>query len=373
VISRNPKWSERKRALFSNTCYDIIRWWRLLWTALGKEPSFDDRALWHLLGSYMIKMEGEAPDRAEYKGMSPARVKKRYVSISSKRSIRESIPEHLDQLGESELGEEWDDVLHFLNSYPPLAIRTNTLKIDIDDLKNRLHNEGYDSQRIEFSPDALVLKKKGNVFKLKSFQNGLFEVQDPASQMVAPFLQVEPGMRVIDACAGQGGKTLHLSCLMENKGQLIAMDDVEWKLEELMKRAKRAGCQNIRTIHVTGTKSFKRMKGSAERLLLDVPCTGLGALRRNPDIKWNFSIEMMERLNGIQKDILRSYSNLVNSEGKMVYATCSILPSEGEEQIQWFLNEFPSWSLEEEKRMRPDREGFDGFYMARLVNTCSPS
>lgn len=372
-LSSNPAWSDRKKALFSNTTYDIIRWWRLLWTALNRDPSFDERTMWHLMGAYMLKMEGEVPDRQEYKGMAPHRVRRRLIKLNSKRSVRESIPEHLDRLGEYELGEEWDDVLHFLNSFPPIALRTNSLKITRKELIGRLHEEGYDSSTVEWAPDALVLKKKGNIFKLKSFHDGLFEVQDPASQAVSPFLQVEPGTRVIDACAGQGGKTLHIAALMENKGQLIAMDDVEWKLEELKKRAKRAGCQNIRTVHVTGSKSYKRMKGTSERVLLDVPCTGLGALRRNPDIKWSISDDMIKRLKQLQREILDSYSPLVKEGGKMVYATCSILPSEGEEQVKWFLQSHKGWEIEEEKRLRPDREGFDGFYMARLINSSRSS
>ncbi len=372
VLSDHHSWSDRQRALFSNTCYDIIRWWRLLWTTLGKDPSFESRDLWHLLGAYMIKMKENVPDRHEYRGMSPARVSNRLNKIGHKRSIRESIPEHLDQLGESELHDDWDTILRALNTFPPLAVRVNTLKTNRTELRGILHEEGHDTNIVEWAQDALVLKKKGNIFKLSSFHKGLFEVQDPASQMIAPFLKVEPGMKVVDACAGQGGKALHLASLMENKGQLVAMDDVKWKLNELMKRASRAGAQNIRTIHVTGTKSYKRMKGLIDRVLLDVPCTGLGALRRNPDIKWSFNEETLDRLIELQRSIMETYSPLVKEDGKMVYATCSILPSESEEQTEWFLKEHPDWELEEEKRMRPDIDGFDGFYMARLIRTSSP-
>jgi 16S rRNA (cytosine967-C5)-methyltransferase len=367
VLSRESYWSDRKRALFSNTCYDLIRWWRLLWTSMGKQPSFDDRSLWHLLGAYMIKTEGEVPHREEYRGMAPARVRRRMKKIVSVRAIRESVPDELDRIGENELGDEWDDILRSLNTYSPLSVRTNTLKTNREGLRSVLRSEGFDSDTVQWAPDALVLRKKGNIFKLNSFGRGLFEVQDPSSQAVSMFMEVEPGMRIIDACAGQGGKTLHLSALTENKGQIIAMDDVDWKLRELFKRAARAGASNIRTVHVTGSKSYKRIKGTANRVLLDVPCTGLGSLRKNPDIKWTFSVETLERLRKLQREIMDRYSPLVKEGGKMVYATCSILPSEGEEQVSWFIDKHRGWSLEEDARLRPDRDSFDGFYMARLV------
>ena len=367
VLSDRPSWSDRKRALFSNTCYDIIRNWRLLWTSLGREPDFDERALWHILGAYQIMRKEELPGRPEYHGLAPERVKNRLERAEMNRAVRESIPDILDMIGGAELGDEWDDIIHALNSYSPLSVRANTLKIEREQLRKVLKSEGYDSGTVEWAPDALVLRKKGNIFKLESFRKGLFEVQDPSSQFVSPFLQPEPGMRIVDACAGQGGKSLHLSALMNNRGQIIALDDVDWKLQELMKRASRAGAGNIRTVHVTGTKSYKRMKKTADRVLLDVPCTGLGSLRKNPDIKWTFSIETLERLRRLQREILERYSTLLKKGGKLVYATCSVLPSEGEEQIDWFLKDHDGWSMEEQRRLRPDRDSFDGFYMARLV------
>lgn len=362
---RNPDWSDRQRALFSNTVYDIIRYWRFLWTSLGMEPSFREKDLWHLLGAYNIKRGDEVANRSELKGLRADKVKKRIERIRSDRKIRESIPDWMDDLGQEELNEEWDVILHSLNSYPSLSIRVNTLKTSKGDLKTRLRNSGHDTNTVKWAGDALVFRQKFNIFRSSEFQEGLFEVQDPASQIVSEFLGAEPGMKVVDACAGQGGKALHLSCLMENKGRLIAMDDVEWKLSELRKRAKRAGAQNIETKLITGTKSYKRLKGTVDRLLLDVPCSGMGALRRNPDIKWSLTMEMLERLKGLQREIMLAYAPLLKEGGKMVYATCSILPSEGEEQVRWFLKEKGSeFRLLGEKRLRPDKDGFDGFYMA---------
>ncbi|MGA1819663.1 MAG: RsmB/NOP family class I SAM-dependent RNA methyltransferase [Thermoplasmatota archaeon] len=367
ALSRNPTWSDRQRALFSNTIYDVIRYWRLLWSGLGRDPSLDERYLWHLLGAYQIK-KGERPEpRPEYKGMGPERVKKRLERGKGNRAVRESIPDWMDRLGEEELSEDWDAVLHSLNTYPPLAIRVNTSRIRKSDLRKRFREKGHDTSTVEWAPDALVFRQRFNIFRSEEFREGLFEVQDPASQAVAPLLDARSGMRVLDACAGQGGKTLHLSNLMQNKGHILAFDDVQWKLNELRKRARRAGVQNVETKLVEGTKSYKRMKGTFDRILLDVPCSGLGALRRNPDIKWSLTPEMLDRLRSVQRELLSAYSPLLRPGGRMVYSTCSVLPSEGEEQVRWFLGEKGNeFKLISEKRLRPDIDGFDGFYLALI-------
>ncbi|RLF68964.1 MAG: RNA methyltransferase [Thermoplasmata archaeon] len=367
VLSRHPDWSDRKRALFSNMFHDLIRWWRLLWTGAGRKPSTEDRWLWHVLGVLLLRWEDVPPRGHGFRGIPWERVRKRLERAGRIRAVRESIPDELDLIGERELGNEWDRVLRALNSHPPLAVRANRLKVDAGGLKDMLREEGLGSTRVRWAPDALVLKRKTNIFRTSAFREGYLEVQDPASQAVAPFLDVRPGLRVIDACAGQGGKTLHLSALMENTGRIIAMDDVAWKLEMLKKRARRAGAFDIRTVHVSSPRSYRRFRGAYDRVLVDAPCSGLGSLRRNPDIKWSFSSESLDRLRELQRRLISDYSGLVREGGKMVYATCSILPSEGEEQVGWFLGSREGWVLEEERRFRPDVEGFDGFYMARLL------
>jgi 16S rRNA (cytosine967-C5)-methyltransferase len=199
---------------------------------------------------------------------------------------------------------------------------------------------------------------------------GLFEVQDASSQMVSEFLGVQPGMRVVDGCAGAGGKTLHLAALMKNKGRIIAMDVKEKKLAELKKRASRADVRIIETRAIDSSKVVKRLKDTADRLLLDVPCSGLGVLRRNPDSKWKLTPEEIERVKTLQRDILSNFSDITKAGGKMVYATCSILPSEGEEQVRWFLEQTgDKWELLGEKRYSPDVYHADGFYMALLQRT----
>ncbi|MFN0214707.1 MAG: RsmB/NOP family class I SAM-dependent RNA methyltransferase, partial [Saprospiraceae bacterium] len=202
-----------------------------------------------------------------------------------------------------------------------------------------------------------------------AFRKGWFEMQDYSSQLVAPLLAPQAGMRVVDACAGGGGKTLHLAALMENKGSLIALDTQAWKLDELRNRARRAGASNIETRAIENRKIIKRLYGSADRLLLDVPCSGLGILRRNPDAKWKLLPERIEQLRGTQQEILQNYSAITKPGGRMVYATCSILPSENQEQVEKFLKSGAGkgFKLLEERRIVPQDQGFDGFYMALLT------
>jgi 16S rRNA (cytosine967-C5)-methyltransferase len=181
-------------------------------------------------------------------------------------------------------------------------------------------------------------------------------------------------MRVVDACAGAGGKTLHLATLMQNKGQLIAMDTEAWKLAELKKRAKRNGVHIVDPRPIESTKAIKRLYDSADRLLLDVPCSGLGVLRRNPDAKWKLSKDFIARVKVMQQDIIQRYARMVKPGGKLIYATCSVLPGENQDQVAAFLasEAGQSFRLEAERVILPQDDGFDGFFMARLVRAELP-
>ncbi len=159
---------------------------------------------------------------------------------------------------------------------------------------------------------------------------------------------------------------MHLAALMENKGRLIAMDPSPNKLAELKKRAKRAGVSNLEIKPIENTKVIKRLKGKADRLLLDVPCSGFGVLKRNPDIKWRLKPDFLENLNAVQKDILHTYSQMLKVGGKMVYATCSIFAQENEQQVEQFLQEKKGeFELLAMEKVKPEK-GYDGFFMALL-------
>jgi 16S rRNA (cytosine967-C5)-methyltransferase len=275
----------------------------------------------------------------------------------------------MDELGVKELGEaEWTKEIAMQNEQANVILRVNTLKTTKEDLQLKLQSEDIETEFLLNHPSALKLVERANVFKTDAFKNGWFEVQDASSQLVADFLDVKPGMKVVDVCAGAGGKTLHLASLMENKGQLIAMDIYESKLKKLKIRARRNGVHNIEMKVIDSTKPIKKLHGKADRLLIDAPCSGLGVLRRNPDAKWKLLPEFIESIKQTQLEVLEQYSKMVKSGGKMVYATCSVLPSENQEQVKKFLNTEvgQDFTLIKDNKILAYKSGFDGFYMALL-------
>jgi len=366
ILKRNPKWGARDRGFIAESTYEMVRWWRLLWELYGKEPSLKRKDLYRLFGIWWQWQGHELPDWPQFDTVRDLNLKERYDDISGVLSIRESWPDWLAEVAEEELGDAWPAIAQASNIPAEVFLRTNSLKIERPELLKQLAEENCPAQPLETNSVGIVLEKRKNTFRLASFQSGYFEVQDGGSQMIAPYLQVEPGMRVIDACAGAGGKSLHLAALMQNKGQIIAMDVEAWKLKELQKRARRNGAHNIETRPIENAKSIKRLHNSADRLLLDVPCSGTGVVKRNPDTKWKLRPEHLDRVRKIQGDIIEDYSKMLKSGGKMVYATCSILRSENEDQVERFLEGHPEFKLISQERVNPSPWS-DGFYMALLA------
>ena len=278
VLKQNPKWGARDRRFIAETTYDIVRWHRLLQNITEAEPD----NYWKLLGGWCVLHDIPLPAWVEFAGLSEKKIFDRLEKMNAIRRFRESIPDWLDELGEEQLGERWDEELHALNDEAHVVLRANTLKISTGELQQYLDETGIENSAMKEFPQALVLKQRQNVFRHPAFKDGLFEVQDAASQLIAPFMRLEPGMRVVDACAGAGGKTLHIAALMKNKGRIIGMDVEAWKLEELQKRARRAGVSNLETRVIESSKTIKRLENSADRLLLDVPCSGLGRVEKEP-------------------------------------------------------------------------------------------
>ena len=362
TLKSNPKWGAKDRSFIAETTYEMVRWWRLVnFLSPSKDP-------WDLFGTYWLMQGNELPPWDEFARLQPEKIKSKYDSITDP-GLLESIPEWLQTLGSQELGEKWEAEIHALNEEAEVVLRVNTLKTTRERLKNLLEADGIRSYLVKGYPDALVLQERQNVFRHPSFKEGLFEVQDASSQLVAAALQVEPGMRVIDACAGAGGKSLHLAALMGNKGKVISMDVEEWKLQQAKLRARRNGVSIFEPKIIEGSKTIKRLTESADRLLLDVPCSGLGVLRRNPDTKWKLSAESIAKVQATQQEILQSYPSMLKKGGQLVYATCSILPSENQEQIKkFFASEAgKDFELLEDRKVLAQESGFDGFYIARLL------
>jgi len=365
VLKSNPKWGARDRAFIAENTYEIVRWWRLMLflaneTEIRNEASF----FWKIIGIWFLYQKQSLPDWQEWQNLE-TNWQDHLEEAQKVRKIWQSVPDWLDQRAEAEIGENWTNQLQALNQTAKVVIRTNSLKINVLDLKKQLAQENIFTQQLAQMPDALVLEKRLNIFSSSHFKNGFFEIQDASSQLVAPFLDAQAGMRIVDACAGAGGKSLHLAALTQNKGKIIALDTESWKLDELKKRAKRLGISNIETRSIENAKTIKRLYDSADRLLLDVPCSGLGVLRRNPDAKWKIQPDFLEKIQETQRQILENYSKILKKDGKMLYATCSILPSENEAQVAWFLSKNPDFELLKEQKVSPT-EGFDGFYMALL-------
>jgi 16S rRNA (cytosine967-C5)-methyltransferase len=362
TLKSNPRWGARDRRFIAETTYDIVRWYRLLIDISGSKR--DD--YWSLLGTWFLVNDVELPDWPPFDGLDKSAIAAAYKKAQQVRKSRASIPDWLDELGERELGVAWEKELDASNEEAQVVLRTNTLIIGKAVLMETVADQNVNAAPLIGFTDALVLQERQNVFGTTAFKEGLFEVQDAASQRIAPFLRIEPGLRVVDACAGAGGKTLHLAALMKNKGRIIAMDVEQFKLDELQKRARRAGVSNMETRLIESSKTIKRLENSADRLLLDVPCSGLGVLRRNPDAKWKLSIDFIEKVKTIQQHILQDYCLILKPGGMMVYSTCSVLPSENEQQVAKFIeSKKDQFEFVEDRHALPS-DGFDGFYMALI-------
>lgn len=369
LLKRDRRWGSRDRGFIAETMYELVRYKRLyqeiaeVQEPLSRKDCFRMFAVWAVLRGISL------PDWPELAGTPVRRIKGRYDSLREQRALRESVPDWLDALGAASLGEEvWGAELAAQNQPAPVILRTNRLKTEPAALARSLAKEEYHTSELPDFPDALVLEERGAVFRTEAFKDGWFEVQDASSQRVAPILGVRPGMRVIDCCAGAGGKTLHMAALMENKGHILAMDIYPAKLEELKRRARRAGAFNIETREIASSKTLKRLAGTADRVLIDAPCTGLGVLRRNPDAKWKLRPEFLSEITGVQQELLARYSRLVKPGGRLVYATCSILPQENELQVGEFLDSEAGreFRLLREEKILTSRSGHDGFYISLL-------
>jgi 16S rRNA (cytosine967-C5)-methyltransferase len=369
ALKKDKRWGSHDRKFVAETIYEIVRWKRLyVEIAEVKEP-FDRDKIWRIFAVWAVLRGYTLPDWKYFEETPVRRIKGKFDELTKTRKFKESIPDWMDELGVKELGEEiWTKELAAQNEQAKVILRVNKLKTTKEKLRAILMDLNIETEFHNDYPDALILTERANVFLTDAFKDGFFEVQDASSQLVAYFLDVKPGMRVVDTCAGAGGKTLHLASLMENKGQLIAMDLYESKLKQLKIRAKRNGAFNIEPRVIESTKTIKKLHEKADRVLIDAPCSGLGVLKRNPDSKWKLQPEFIENIKKIQAEVLENYSKIVKPGGKLVYATCSVLPSENQEQIKHFLSTEigKEFTFVQDKKVLAHESGFDGFYMALL-------
>ncbi|MBU2950088.1 RsmB/NOP family class I SAM-dependent RNA methyltransferase [Tamlana agarivorans] len=369
LLKRDKRWGSRDRGFVAETTYDIVRWKRLYAEIAEVKAPFDRDNLWRMFAVWATLKGITLPDWKYFENTPTRKIKGRFDELSQIRKFKESIPDWMDEIGEKELGAEfWSKEMAALNEQADVILRVNTLKTTKEKLQTELFDLDIETEFIKGYPSALKLRERANVFSTEAFKNGHFEVQDASSQLVAEFANVKPGMRVVDTCAGAGGKTLHLAALMENKGQIIAMDIYANKLHELKRRAKRNGAHNIEPRAIESTKVIKKLYDKADRVVIDAPCSGLGVLRRNPDAKWKLQPEFLDKIRKTQQEILQQYSRMVKAGGQMVYATCSVLPSENQLQVASFLKSEAgaNFTLLKDKKVSAHKSGFDGFYMALL-------
>ena len=274
-----------------------------------------------------------------------------------------------------------------LNQSAPLDLRVNTLKANRDDVLARLQAEGIEAEATPYAPLGIRLKGKPSLARHPLFLDGTFEVQDEGSQLLGHLLAPKRGEMVADFCAGAGGKTLLLGALMRSTGRLYAFDVSEKRLAKLKPRAARSGLSNIHPAVISNEQDqrIKRLAGKLDRVLVDAPCSGLGTLRRNPDLKWRQSPESVAELTAKQAAILAAAARLVKVGGRLVYATCSLLAEENSAIVNDFLARHPEFhrvscrevlskqniSLDtgEDLKLLPHLHGTDGFYAAVLERT----
>lgn len=367
ALKKDKRWGSHDRKFVAETIYEIVRWKRLYTEIAEVKEPYDRDNVWRIFAVWAVLRGYTLPDWKYFESTPVRKIKGRFDELSKIRKYRESIPDWMDEIGVQELGEAlWSTEIAAQNEQAKVILRVNTLKTTKEKLRAVLMDLNIETEFHSDYPDALILKERANVFLIDAFKEGMFEVQDASSQMVARFLDVKPGMRVVDTCAGAGGKTLHMASLMENKGQLIAMDLYESKLKQLKIRAKRNGAFNIEYRIIDSTKVIKKLHEKADRVLIDAPCSGLGVLKRNPDSKWKLQPEFIDNIRKVQAEVLENYSKIVKPGGKMVYATCSVLPSENQEQVQKFLQTESGKQFEFVKDIKvlASESGFDGFYMA---------
>lgn len=360
AFAANPRWGKRDRAFIAETVFEVSRWRR----ALGFLADSEETTA--LCAAQWLRMGYEIPEWWSYHGAAADAIRAREAGLSAQpRAVRESVPDWLDQLLVDELGEDvWAAEIAALNQRANVFLRVNTLKASRREVATWLAGEGVETSEVPGLPDALMLPPGKVLAKALRLDNRL-EIQDAGSQMIAPFVDPQPGERIIDACSGAGGKALHLAALIGNDGRVFGMDVDQRKLAELERRASRAGARCVKTKPITATTADD-FANVADRLLIDAPCSGLGTLKRQPDLKWRIRPAQLERVRAIQAELLDTYPGMLKTGGRLVYATCSILPSENRTQIDRLL-EKGGFTLLDELVVSPAASGFDGFYAASLV------
>ncbi|WP_375510798.1 16S rRNA (cytosine(967)-C(5))-methyltransferase [uncultured Nostoc sp.] len=300
--------------------------------------------------------------------------------------ILHSFPDWIIQVWLEQLGlAETEQLCKWMNQSPTIDLRINPLRTSIEEVETALQSVGILVTRISDLPQALrLIGNSGSIQKLPGFKEGWWTVQDSSAQLVSHLLDPQPGEVVIDACAAPGGKTTHIAELMADKGKIWACDRTASRLRKLQENSQRLNLQSIQ-IYTGDSRHFNQFQNTADRVLLDAPCSGLGTMHRHADARWRQTPESVRELSVLQKELLTHTSTFVKPGGVLVYATCTLHPAENEEVISAFLAESPDWQIESPRgfellnsaystpqgwfKVWPHRQDMDGFFMVRLRKT----
>lgn len=347
-LRRHPKLGRQDRSEIAETTFAAIRHYQKTAAALPDPPAQTRKAALAALvlgrGFNISQLDGLA-DREEQAFL--AALKARKNEFSDGLNTAAELPQWLtDTLRGNGFSDE--DILRFGRSVArpaPLDLRANTLKARRDKILAALQQQGIQAEATPYSPWGIRLRDKAALYGHPLFLDGSIEVQDEGSQLIALLLGAKRGDTVIDFCAGAGGKTLALGAMTANKGRIYAFDTAEKRLSKLKPRMTRAGLTNIYPERIGSEHDprISRLNAKAQRVLVDAPCSGLGTLRRNPDLKYRQSPASVAQLAEQQHSILAAAARLVIPGGRLVYATCSILPQENEQQAERFLAEHPEF------------------------------
>ncbi|HLA34191.1 MAG TPA: RsmB/NOP family class I SAM-dependent RNA methyltransferase [Rhodocyclaceae bacterium] len=394
---RTHKSGGRDRAFIAETVYAVLRHKRWLERLAGVSPlptrgklaAFSAASPRELVILALVRVRGFT--RRQY---DAALSKGEHEWLAALRELPEpelSLAEQLDfpdwlteRLAARMSAEDLRALAQGLNNPAPLDLRVNLLKASREDVLQHLQREGLAASPCAYAPHGIRLKGKPSLQRHPLFLDGQFEVQDEGSQLLAHLVAPKRGEMIVDFCAGAGGKTLSLGALMRTTGRLYAFDVVDKRLAKLKPRAARAGLSNVHTACLASETDprVKRLAGKIDRVLVDAPCSGLGTLRRNPDLKWRQTPQSIAELIAKQAAILASASRLLKPGGRLVYATCSILREENEDIVDAFLAAHPNFhrlscketlaaqnivvDCEMDMHLSPHRHGTDGFYAAVL-------
>lgn len=339
----NKALGSKDRGVIAETVYAMVRWRGLLDHVCGQPLSWEKRLDFFSGGDFAA---------AQKRNDLPLHV-------------RLSFPKVLfDQILAAHGLEKTIEICSISNTPAPTTVRINSLKTTRDEMLTRW-KETYSVSPCKFSPHGIIFEKRVNFYEMPEFKQGLFEVQDEGSQLLAELVQAQPGQLVMDYCAGAGGKTLAFGPQMKNTGQIYLHDIRKHALQDCRKRLRRSGIQNAQVVHADEAK-LKKLKKNMDWVLVDAPCTGTGTMRRNPDMKWKFDEAMLERLTGQQRMIFERALSFMKPTGRIVYATCSVLKQENREQLDHFIKTYELETAGDIFESIPLHNGMDGFFGAVL-------